>query len=192
MMSDAKKCDRCGRYYMKGIENGFRPSIEGLRIFGVRYVSGANQNIDNYDLCPKCAVKVWEYISKYDEPTENHEAVEPVLNKEPIIMSEDVVKNDIYECEKGIVNCDTIVERSDNISHLKEMYGMGMSSRNITITYWPNFDTYLMTALVSSNNVEHRMVKGDVDYETFAWELLTFFGHLDTAYGDDEKECDDE
>lgn len=187
-MSDAKKCDRCGGYYMKGIENGFRPSIEGLRIFGVRYVSGANQNIDKYDLCPKCAMKVWEYISKYDEPTEDHEVVKeesPVCADNEIGYDKGV---DLKPHKKRIVSFEVVNKCSANISHLKEMYGIGMTSRNITVTYWPNFDTYLMTALVSSNNVEHQMVKGDVDYDTLTIDLLRFFEYLDMAYGNDDEE----
>lgn len=192
-MSDAKKCDRCGEYYTLGGENGIRPSVEGYRIFGVRYISANKQNIDEYDLCPKCAMNVWEYISKYDEPTEDHEAIESAPNKETIIMTDEecdkMMEGALYaDNKKRIVSFEVVNKCSVNITHLKEMYGIGMSSRNISVTYWPNFDTYLMTALVGSNNVEHQMVKGDVDYETLSVELLRFFEYLDMAYGDDEKE----
>lgn len=95
---------------------------------------------------------------------------------------------DLNQRKKRIVSFEVVNKCSVNITHLKEMYGIGMSSRNISVTYWPNFDTYLMTALVSSNNVEHQMVRGDVDYETLSVELLRFFEYIDMAYGDDEKE----
>lgn len=204
-MSDAKKCDRCERYYTMGSENGFRPALEGVRIFGVRYISATKQSIDEYDLCPKCAAKVWEYISKYDESTEDQEANRKLeLDKMKKILNEKFgvavcADNetgydkgiDLKPHKKRIASFEVVNKCSANISHLKEMYGIGMSGRNITITYWPNFDTYLMTALVSSNNVEHQMVKGDVDYETLAIDLLRFFEYLDMAYGDDEKEESD-
>ena len=98
---------------------------------------------------------------------------------------------DLNPRKKRIVGFEVVNKCSVNITHLKEMYGIGMRSRNISITYWPNFDTYLMTALVSSNNVEHQMVRGDVDYEALAIELLRFFEYLDMAYGDEEEENKD-
>lgn len=73
-MSDAKKCDRCGGYYMMGVDNGIRPSCDGVRIFGVRYISARKQNLGEHDLCPDCAEMVWKYISEYDEPTEGEGA----------------------------------------------------------------------------------------------------------------------
>lgn len=201
-MSDAKKCDRCGEYYTMGVNNDIRPSCNGVRIFGVRYIS-SKQNLDAVDLCPKCTAKVWKYISEYDEKEES------APNKETIIMTDEeydkmmegaLCEECTYEDKganvkphkKRIVSFEVVNKCTVNISRLKETYGIGMRSRNITITYWPNFDTYLMTALVSSNNVEHQMVKGDVDYETLSVDLLRFFEYIDMAYGDDEKECDDE
>lgn len=167
-MSDAKKCDRCGRYYMmRGEHNDIRPTLEDIRIFGIRYTSGANVGISDCDLCPKCAEKVYKYISGYDEPAEDQGLT---LNKENMIMSED---------EYDRMKCVIIEECSANISRLKENYGTCMSSRNVTINYWPNFDIYLMSALHGSDNLAHWMVKGDVDYETLVSELLRFFGHLD-------------
>lgn len=199
-MSDAKKCDRCGEYYTLSGENGIRPAVEGYRIFGVRYVSATKQSIDEYDLCPECAMKVWEYVSKYDEEEDS------APNKETITMTDEEYDKlmegalceectdedkgvDLKPYKKRIVSFEVVNKCSANISHLKETYGNGMRSRNISVTYWPNFDTYLMTALVSSNNVEHQMVKGDVDYETLVQELLIFFGHLDMRYyGNGTKE----
>ena len=68
-MSDAKKCDRCGFFYeMRGEHNDIRPSLEVNRIFGVRFKSAANTNMDDWDLCPDCAKKVWEYVSNYEDP----------------------------------------------------------------------------------------------------------------------------
>lgn len=201
-MSDAKKCDRCGGFYMMRSENDIRPSLEGYRIFGVRYISGANQNIDKYDLCPKCAVKVWECISKYDESIEDQETnrkheidkMKKVLNEKfgvTIYADNETGYNksiDLRSHKHRLVSFEVVNKCISNIGRLKEMYGISMRSRNITITYWPNFDVYLMTALVSINNVEHQIVKGDVDHETLATELLRFFEHIDMVYGDDAKE----
>lgn len=203
-MSDAKKCDRCGGYYTLCSGNDIRPSLKGVRIFGVRYVS-AKQYIGECDLCPECAAKVWKYISEYDESAEEKVSAP---NKETIIMTDEEYDKmmegalceectdedkgvDLKPHKKRIVNFEVVNKCSANISRLKEMYGIGMSGRNISVTYWPNFDTYLMTALVSSNNVEHQMVKGDVDYETLSMELLRFFEYIDMAYGDDTKEESD-
>lgn len=182
-MSDAKKCDRCGEYYAMGVNNDIRPSCNGVRIFGVRYIS-SKQNLDVVDLCPTCTAKVWKYISEYDEPAEGEGA--DVVHADNETGYDKGV--DLKPRKKRIVSFEVVNKCIVNISHLKEMYGIGMSSRNITITYWPNFDTYLMTALVSSNNVEHQMVKGDVDYETLSLDLLRFFEYIDMAYGDDTKE----
>ena len=215
-MSDAKKCDRCGEYYTMGVNNDIRPSCNGVRIFGVRYIS-SKQNLDAVDLCPKCTAKVWKYISEYDEEEDS------APNKETIIMTDEEYDKmmegalceectdayadnetgydkgvDVKPYKKRVVSFEVVNKCSGNISHLKEMYGVGMRSRNINITYWPNFDTYLMVALVGSNNVEHQMVRGDVDYETLSVELLRFFEYLDMAYDSfgnwltDTKECDDE
>lgn len=75
-MSDAKKCDRCGGYYAMGVDNDIRPSCNGVRIFGVRYLSARGQRISDYDLCPNCAGKVWKYISEYDEPVPKLDPIE--------------------------------------------------------------------------------------------------------------------
>ena len=79
-----------------GGENGIRPAVEGYRIFGVRYVSASKQSIDEYDLCPECAMKVWEYISKYDEHTEDLEANSK--REKPTKLCEDVDNNICEKC----------------------------------------------------------------------------------------------
>lgn len=88
-MSDAKKCDRCGEYYTLCGENGIRPAVEGYHIFGVRYVSASKQSVDEYDLCPECAMKVWEYISD-DEPV-------PIPKLDPIEENESLGQKHLKE-----------------------------------------------------------------------------------------------
>ena len=126
---------------------------------------------------------MWEYISKYDKSAEEYE----VAKEESSVYADNETGYDkgidLKPHKKRIVSFEVVNKCITNITHLTEMHGIGMSSRNITITYWPNFDTYLMTALVSSNNIEHQLVKGDVDYETLTTELLRFFEHLDMTYG---------
>lgn len=54
-MSDAKKCDRCGRVYEKSTK---------ARIIYEYYPSGIGMTKNSGDVCPKCAAKFDEWWNK--------------------------------------------------------------------------------------------------------------------------------
>ena len=64
-MSDAKKCDRCGKFYTIVSEDyNKRPSHAGKSIFRVRTI-GIDEQIwlKTYDLCIDCANELNEFLN---------------------------------------------------------------------------------------------------------------------------------
>ena len=78
-MADARKCDRCGKFYtINGDEKTgmVHPSTDGRRIFGVRLLSYGDWDFKKYDLCPECADKLTGFLWRYDEEFEDAVEVE--------------------------------------------------------------------------------------------------------------------
>ena len=62
-MADAKKCDRCGKFYfLKDEIWGNRPIHEGRDIYYLTACSAGGTIIDVYDLCADCAVEFENFI----------------------------------------------------------------------------------------------------------------------------------
>lgn len=62
-MSDAKKCDRCGRFYTIISDDYYkRPSYAGKTIFGVGTTGIDGKHLKHYDLCINCTIKLEEFL----------------------------------------------------------------------------------------------------------------------------------
>ena len=52
---DAKRCDRCKRFYVVTEDLEKRPSYAGLRVFDIRALSNNLDTIKTFELCADCA-----------------------------------------------------------------------------------------------------------------------------------------
>lgn len=59
-MAEAKKCDRCGKYYDKNIAK----SIYGLTVTGVCLRLSGNSKDDTLDLCDECIIELYKFLGK--------------------------------------------------------------------------------------------------------------------------------
>lgn len=61
-MADAKKCDRCGRFYVKNTAHPCNYRQAGRMIAGV-CICTADESIDeSFDFCDKCISKFIEFM----------------------------------------------------------------------------------------------------------------------------------
>lgn len=60
IMADAKKCDRCGKYYT---EREQRYVVNGFYVGCVEILSINGNCIDKYDLCDDCIKKLMRYLN---------------------------------------------------------------------------------------------------------------------------------
>ena len=70
-MSDAKCCDRCGRFYIPSVEaNKARKSYQEIKVDFIRLCRyGGNASIGHmYELCTGCANELVEFMEKLQEP----------------------------------------------------------------------------------------------------------------------------
>lgn len=72
-MSNARKCDRCGRYY--GMNERYLGPKDDKRSFNAFdqlriYRSGWSQSAEDshYDVCPKCQEELWKWLNMNDKP----------------------------------------------------------------------------------------------------------------------------
>ncbi len=58
---DAKKCDRCGKFYLTSENIVKRPCYNDLKMFGVRTVDENWNRLKTYELCVDCSNKfiIW-------------------------------------------------------------------------------------------------------------------------------------
>ena len=63
-MANAKKCDRCGGFYLKEEKKTCR---NGSLVSGVSLRSFYGNPIDSYDLCECCTKKLLEFLEKSDK-----------------------------------------------------------------------------------------------------------------------------
>lgn len=52
---DAKRCDRCKRFYLESDNVEKRPSYAGHRLFSIRSLNSSWDRLFTYELCPDCA-----------------------------------------------------------------------------------------------------------------------------------------
>lgn len=60
-MADAKKCDRCGNFY---IEKDKQSEINGLRVGYIKLYRSNGDYIKKYDLCDDCVTALLEFMKK--------------------------------------------------------------------------------------------------------------------------------
>lgn len=64
-MSDAKKCDRCEKFYLESEYIQTRPTYAGVEMVLKRVIHG-NKHIKSYDLCATCALKLDLFLNGGD------------------------------------------------------------------------------------------------------------------------------
>lgn len=52
---DAKRCDRCKRFYIPSDNLDKRPSYAGNRMFYIKTIDIVHRDIQTFDVCPDCA-----------------------------------------------------------------------------------------------------------------------------------------
>jgi hypothetical protein len=58
-MANAKKCDRCGKFYEKNLEPGYKREI----VVGVCFINTLDNSIEDRDLCDECIVKFKKFMA---------------------------------------------------------------------------------------------------------------------------------
>lgn len=58
-MAIAKKCDRCGKFYEKNLESGYKREI----VVGVCFINTLDNSIEDRDLCDECIVKFKRFMA---------------------------------------------------------------------------------------------------------------------------------
>lgn len=72
-MSDAKCCDRCGKFYIPSLEaSKARKSYQGIRVDFVR-LCGGNPTGHMYELCTECANELVAFMSIDDKPEDDND-----------------------------------------------------------------------------------------------------------------------
>jgi hypothetical protein len=59
-MADAKKCDRCGKYYD---EQEKKYTVDGNILASIKFISKQNCMIGRCDLCDECAKKLVQFMN---------------------------------------------------------------------------------------------------------------------------------
>lgn len=65
-MSDAKKCDRCKKFYLETDDIKTRPAYAELKIFSVELKGMGGTHIRGFDLCAACALKLDLFLKGRD------------------------------------------------------------------------------------------------------------------------------
>ena len=68
-MSDAKKCDRCGKLYDN--YDGRKVQEGGNSYIKLALLRGWNDSFRQYDLCPECIKLLIKWIKEADNETDN-------------------------------------------------------------------------------------------------------------------------
>ena len=59
IMAQARKCDRCGKFYEKNLETGYKREI----VTGVCFINTLDNAIEDRDLCDKCIAKFKRFMA---------------------------------------------------------------------------------------------------------------------------------
>lgn len=65
-MSNAKKCDRCKKFYLESDDIKTRPAYAGLKVFNVELKDADRARIRGFDLCATCASKLDLFLNGSD------------------------------------------------------------------------------------------------------------------------------
>lgn len=63
-MADAKRCDRCGKYY---VEEEKKYQVDGNILASIKFICSKNCMFGRFDLCDDCAEKLDRFMNKEKE-----------------------------------------------------------------------------------------------------------------------------
>lgn len=66
-MADAKKCDRCGKYYDAESSKDKNFRVNGITVYQMALINAYDHPIHNYDLCDQCARDLFHWLCKEEE-----------------------------------------------------------------------------------------------------------------------------
>lgn len=67
---DAKRCDRCKKFYLESDNVDKRPSYAGNRMFNIRTLDLDHRGLQNFDVCADCARAFMSWIKMGECDTE--------------------------------------------------------------------------------------------------------------------------
>ena len=66
-MADAKKCDRCGRYYDDESSKDKNFKVNGETVYQIALINASDGRICEYDLCDQCARDLFHWLCNEEE-----------------------------------------------------------------------------------------------------------------------------
>lgn len=96
----AMRCDRCNRFYIVTDRDSERPAYNGCYIFGIQLTSIGNNNLRKFDLCPDCAIEVYNYLNNI-----LIEASEELGNEDIFEEEEDELVSRVVKQFDGDMDC---------------------------------------------------------------------------------------
>lgn len=67
---DAKRCDRCKRFYILSDNIDKRPSYAGNRMFNIKTIDIDCRGLQTFDVCPDCANAFMSWLRMGEGETE--------------------------------------------------------------------------------------------------------------------------
>ena len=86
-MADAKKCDRCGKYYDDESSKDRNFRVNGIPIHQMALIDACDHHICEYDLCNECARDLFHWLC--NEKEVEHEEEDDYLMEEDDLTEED-------------------------------------------------------------------------------------------------------
>ena len=85
-MADAKKCDRCGKYYDRSLKDkSFK--VNGETVYKAALINFSDGHIGEYDLCDQCARDLFHWLCNEEEV--EHKEEDEYLMEEDDLTEED-------------------------------------------------------------------------------------------------------
>lgn len=66
-MADAKKCDRCGKYYNDGSSKDKNFKVNGETVYQLALINSSDGRICEYDLCDPCVRDLFHWLCNEEE-----------------------------------------------------------------------------------------------------------------------------
>ena len=86
-MADAKRCDRCGRYYDDENSKGKNFKVNGRTVHQMALIDACDNRICEYDLCDQCASDLFHWLCNEEEV--EHKEEDEYLMEEDDLTEED-------------------------------------------------------------------------------------------------------
>ena len=80
-MADAKRCDRCGRYYDDENSKDKSFKVNGRTVHQMALIDDCDNRICEYDLCDQCARDLFHWLCNEEEEEEDPDADNPWSDK---------------------------------------------------------------------------------------------------------------